>query len=217
MLNVFIDIETIPGPEKPKKSEVSPPGQMKKKETIAKWFAENGETARDDLWKKQALESLKGRIVCIGFAVEDGPVETVYGKDEEELLFRFWGRVKELNGFGDNIRWIGFNLRSFDMNWLYHRAVKYGLKDLAIQIPRKRYADSVVDIREIWNGKQDDRAKGTQDEIAVFLGSKRKTKDMDGSKVFGLWQKGQLSKIGEYCGEDVESVRDEYRKLEGTF
>lgn len=215
MLNVYIDIETIPGPNMPPMSEVSPPGNMKKAETIKKWFAENGKEAQEKLWRGQALESLKGRILCIGFAVEDGPVEVLFG--EEEKLFRaFWERIKEQNKFGDNICWIGFNLRSFDLNWIYHRAVKYGMKDLAIQIPRKRYADSVVDIREVWNGA-DYQAKGKQDEIAAFLGTKRKTKGLDGSKVFDLWRNEGRTKISAYCCEDVESIRDEYRKLEGTF
>ncbi|WP_421901274.1 ribonuclease H-like domain-containing protein [Maridesulfovibrio sp.] len=216
MLNVFIDIETIPGAEKPKKSEISPPGSMKKQETIKKWFAEKGDAELEKLWRRQALESLKGRILCIAFAVEDHPVEILYGGAEEQLIRTFWTRIKKLNRYGDVVCWIGFNNRSFDMNWIYHRAVKYGLKDLAIQIPRKRYSDQIIDIREVWNGA-DYQAKGRQDEIAAFLGTKRKTKGLDGSRVFDLWRKGQVEKIGAYCGEDVESIRDEYRKLEGTF
>ena len=216
MQNVFIDIETIPGPEKPKKSEVSPPGNMKKAETIAKWFAEKGETAREELWKKQALESLKGRVICIGFAVEDNPVEALCWENEEEMLKGFWSMVQEQNRFGDPVRWVGFNNRSFDMNWLYHRAVKYGMKDLAIQIPRKRYSDSIIDLREVWNGG-DWQAKGKQDELAAFLGTHRKTDGLDGSKVFKLWQQGKLEEIASYCKDDVEGVRDMYHKLEGTF
>ncbi|SME89236.1 ribonuclease H-like domain-containing protein [Desulfovibrio gilichinskyi] len=216
MIELFIDIETIPGAGKPKASEVKAPGQMKKAETIKAWLAENKESALDELWKKQSLISLKGRIICTGFAVGDNPVESLCWENEEDLLKTMWAKVQEQNKFQDEIRWVGFNIKPFDMNWLYHRAVKFGMKDLAAQISRKRYCDSIVDIREVWNGA-DYQAKGTADEIAEFLGVKRKTEGMDGSKVFGLWQQGKLSEIASYCGDDVESAREMYRKMEGTF
>lgn len=216
MLDVFIDIETIPGGEMPPMSEVSPPGNMKKADTIKKWFAEQGKAAQEKLWRGQSLLSLKGRIICIGFAVGNNPIEALCWDNEEDLIRAFWERVKSQNEFSDNIRWVGFNIKSFDLNWLYHRAVKYGMKDLAIQISRKRYADSIVDIRELWNGA-DYQAKGKADEIAAFLGTERKTPGIDGSKVFGLWKAGKLSEIAGYCDQDVAQIRAQFGKLEGTF
>ena len=111
-----------------------------------------------------------------------------------------------------SIRWVGFNLTTFDLNWLRHRAVKYGLRDLSYQLPAERYPRNVFDIRSWWLGP-DYRGEGTLDDVAKFFGIEGKTAGMDGSQVFDYWRDGRLDEIAEYCRRDVELTRELHQRI----
>lgn len=210
---LFFDIETIPGPVPPTREDVAAnvPGNFKKPETIEKWIDENQEGA----WRAESLLSHRGRMLSMAWAVDDGPVKVhVLGLgacDSEKTLVELVHLDLAEVIRAHPVTWIGFNIRSFDLHWLRHRAIKYGLHRFAVRIPWQRFDKSAFDIREYWN--PDPRARGTLDDVARFLGLEGKTTGMDGSKVFDYWRAGRLQEIGSYNRRDVELTRDIYRAI----
>jgi len=202
MRRIFLDIETIPGPVKPDPSEVEAPANYKDPEKIRAYQ----EAGVDKAWRGQALDSLKGSIICIGFAEDDGPTRAFVG-DESDVMEKFAAFCRPSMTLPEII---GFNLRQFDILWLRHRAYRYGLNDLATSLPWQRYDKRVLDLREVWTGG-DPRGRGTLDEICKFVGLGGKSGS--GSQVFEMWQAGRLDDIAEYCRDDVRLTRELWKTM----
>lgn len=141
---LYIDIETIPGPSKPSPADVSVPASYKKPESIKAYQQNNVETE----WRKQSLHPLKGRILCVGWAVDDGPVDTAVFEDEVRLMSML-SRVVESQ---KTLTWFGHNVAGFDLPWIKLRAVKYGFDHLANSIRIDRYRGNYVDTMELAGG-----------------------------------------------------------------
>jgi hypothetical protein len=201
MDRIFLDIETIPGAHKPDPSEVKAPANYKDPEKIRAYQDANV----DESYRAQALDSLAGRIICVGLAINDADPEGITGP-EADILGELSHRMQD----ADILEIIGFNLRSFDLLWLRHRAYKYGFPSLASLIPWQRYDKRVLDLREVWTGG-DMRGKGTLGEICRFLGVGEKSGI--GGGVFDLWQAGKEDEIVAYCCHDVELTRAVWRKM----
>lgn len=217
MLRLYVDIETIPGPNQPSIEEIAAlaPKTMKKADTIQAWAEENA----DSEYRKQALDSMQGEILAIGYAFEDAePVCLIRGDGldaEADLLAVFEQSVESLMAEFGSLRpvWIGHNVRAFDLPWLWRKALKYRLHDLARRIPRGRYDKDVEDTMEIWAADYKDRVGLSK--VAAFLGLGGKTEGMDGSKVFDAWKAGELERIAGYCVGDVALVRDVHKIMSG--
>ena len=80
-MQIYLDIETIPTQSQAVRDMIretlSPPGNIKKAESIAAWWAEQGETALADAIAKTALDPATGHICTIGWAVNDEPAEAL--------------------------------------------------------------------------------------------------------------------------------------------
>jgi len=221
MIDVFIDIETIPNqsPEFRAKvrENIKPPAQFKKPDSIAAWLAENAETATDEAVAKTSFEPAYGHICCIGWAVGDGEVCNISFADtafEKECLEAFFDAVQSSCGV-HMTRWIGHYISGFDLRFILNRAIVLGVKlPSALTLPRdiKPWADQVFDTMTAWAGP-----KGTisQDNLAKALGLNGKG-DFDGSMVAEAWANGEHEKIAAYCRSDVETVRDIYRRFEAV-
>ena len=87
--NIYFDIETIPTQSEHLKNHVqtnlTPPANYKKQETIDAWIEEN----RDLAYRKTALNGGFGQIVCIGYAINDNDVRTIYFDDWLHLKLKF--------------------------------------------------------------------------------------------------------------------------------
>ena len=217
MVRLYVDIETIPSPVAPsiEDLELQAPKTMKKPETIRAWAEENQEHEH----RKQALDSMAGEILAIGYAWNDEEPEVLYrGPDmpgEGDLLQAFelavearmhnHGRMKPV--------WIGHNVRTFDLPWLWRKALKYRLHDLAARIPRGRYDKDVEDTLELWAADYKDRVG--LNRLAAFLGLDGKTGGMDGSKVYDAWRAGEIDQIARYCAGDVALAREVHRIMNG--
>ena len=208
MHKLYIDLETTPGPVKPDPASIAAPANYKDPDKIRAYQ----ESSVESEWRKESLCSLKGRVICIGWAVDDDPAQTLLIDNEDVLLSKFLDAVLPIFSDHEGVDWIGFNLRTFDLNWLRHRAYKYQIPALAIQIPFQRYDKRVIDLREVWNGA-DYQGRGTLSEIADFLGIEGKKDGMDGSKVCGMWQEGRMEEIAAYCRQDVELTRNLARRM----
>jgi predicted PolB exonuclease-like 3'-5' exonuclease len=219
---LYVDIETIPEGdidfEQLKTEEEwlveAPKSYSKPKQQ--EWAKNKAENQIDELnkeFRKGSLDSLKGRIFCISMAVNDGDIFTVKYADEKHMLEEMLAWIE--GTLGDKKKytavWVGKNLKKFDLRWIAHRTIKYGLKDLKRLLPMGKFDKRVDDIGERW----DLYSYGIytkMDDIAKFVGLEGKV-GMDGSKVYDYFLEGKYDDIYTYCEGDVELTRTLHKML----
>jgi hypothetical protein len=156
---------------------------------------------------------MQGRLLCLAWAIDDGPVESIIvginTETEETLINSFQNFILNIPVDIYNLEWVGHNIKTFDLPWIWRKALKYRCFDLARIIPRQRYDKRIKDTMEMW--AVDFKDYVSLDKIAKFLGLGGKEEGIDGSKVYDMWLEGQLEKIEKYCREDVELVREVYK------
>lgn len=214
MHQITIDIETIPGPVMPSIEDLmeKAPASYKKPESIRAWAEEN----QMELYRKQALDSMQGEILAVGWAYNCDNVQCHIrgeGVDEHELLEIVQEAIVPTAQMQRGLApvWIGHNVRSFDLPWLWRKCIKYGLYDLARVIPRGRYAKDVEDTMELWATDYKDHV--SLSKVAAFLGMDGKTNGLDGSKVYDAWKAGEYDRIAEYCMGDVALTREVHARI----
>ena len=153
--------------------------------------------------------------------IQQGPREYVFGIDakgneqhETDSLKAFLNLLKTYNPDRDEI--VGHNILSFDLPFLFQRC-------LINNIPVRDYVDpDVVCSRNVfdtmhrwWLGA---RRNVSLDDLAWALGiTSSKTPDVEGSKVFDLYEAGRLAEIREYNLNDVRVTRKVYERLIACF
>lgn len=210
---IIVDIETCPdqregAPERALQN-LKVPGTHKKPETIAKWLDENADKA----YRDTALDGGYGEIIIIGYALDDGEVETLSRRagapDEALMLKTFWSYVASATVAAPT--WVGHNVL-WDLKFLYHRSMVLGL-DVPTQLPLAPapWSPQVADTSYMWTW---DRTRSISlSELAGILGVECKTGGIDGSQVWDLAQQGEYDSLAAYCKEDVQAVREIYRRL----
>lgn len=222
---ITIDIETVPTTNQAYIDElaknIKPPANYKKQDTIDKWMDENRDAELDSLVRKTALDLVLAEIVSIGYAINDEPAEALIrkaGTTEYELLAEFKAVLSE-----NVTRWsdvnrkfvtIGFNHVSFDLPLLHNRAAVYGI---ALPLPKqaKPWDRDVFDVMAALGGTNYNRVSLHRACLAFGLPSKQDD-EMDGSKVYDEWLRGQYERIQKYCALDVYRTRELYYRLTGA-
>lgn len=216
MINVYLDIETIPCQSAEYRTRVregiKPPGTIKKPESILQWLEENAETATDEAVAKTSFDPAYGHICCIGWAIGDDPVQSLSApivSDEADILRGFFDALPKMG----MAKFIGHYITGFDLRFIMCRAIVLGVKIPSIW-PRdpKPWDQSVFDTMVAWAG-----ARGTisQDKLCEALGLSGKGY-FDGSMVAAAWANGEHQRIAEYCRSDVETVRAIHRRFEAV-
>jgi hypothetical protein len=213
-MEIYIDIETLPGLVRPSPEDIEAPKNFKDPAKIRAYQEEKVE----DAYRAQALDSMQGRILSIGWAIGDDPAQAMTVgldaiEDEADLLRTFQELLLDHPIDLSRLDWVGHNIRSFDLPWIWRKSLKYRLHPLARIIPRAKFDKRIQDTLELWAADFRDRV--SMDDIANFLGISGKTEGVDGSKVFDLWQAGYLQIINDYCAQDVEVTRNVHRIITG--
>lgn len=228
--NVFLDLETIPIGEK--EQPVYPPmptyadvkvgnrkgdtAEQYRKDNYPKLVEQyNEKCAELDLkaeqkYRERALHSMDAAILCLGYAFDDKDPVVITG-DEEHIINTF---ESILTGFGDKryaLTFVGHNIKDFDLKFIYHRAVKYGVKNLVGHF-RFMTRENIFDTMERW-GFMSYRDWASQDNVLKYLGLGKKG-EIDGSKVYDFYKAGELQIIYDYCKKDVEDVRRIYNTMQ---
>ena len=209
---LYIDIETIPGPESGKDAiEVSPPANMKKQETIDKWIADKSEAAKEEAYRKQSFDGGYGQVCAVSWAVEDGNVGNLtLGAHRDNEGFMLAGALNYIGEGLDghsNPYVCGHFVSGFDLRFLMRRCVVLGVKMphwLQTTCNAAAWSDNLRDTMQLWCGNRDTISL---DELCTILGIEGKG-DVDGSMVYDMWLAGEHESIGEYCNSDVEKVRE---------
>jgi predicted PolB exonuclease-like 3'-5' exonuclease len=215
MNRLFIDLETCQARDQNVIDDVianmKPPKNYKNQDTIDAWFEKN----RDEVIKKTSFSGLAGEIICIGWAVDDGALQSVsryVGGSEQELLKLFFDMIVDENGVNFNPEWVGHNLCDFDLRFLFQRCVINNVKPpISIPYNQQPWGRGVFDT--LYETMGNNVSGGSLDRISKAFGLKGKTEGMDGSKVNQVWLDGGIEQISDYCKDDVELCRGIYKKL----
>ena len=219
MIDVYLDIETIPNqsPEYRAKvrADIKPPASYSKPESIAKWMAESAEAATDEAIAKTSFDPAAAHICCIGWAIGDGEARALTAaivQDEKVILHAFFEALRhQIPANSGVVRFIGHYISGFDLRFIINRAIVLGVPIPSI-IPRdiKPWSQDIFDTMVAWAG-----AKGSisQARLAEALGIDGNKSDFDGSQVAEAWARGEHDRIAEYCRGDVETVRAIHRRF----
>ena len=179
-----------------------------------------------------ALSATSGRVLCI--AVHVGAIpglefpglgpessERVFGidqygneEDEKKALEDFLNFMKDFDPDCDEL--IGHNIIGFDLPFIFQRCLANSLQarpfvNLSDYTPR-----GVFDtMHRWWLGA---KRFVSLDDVAWALGiESSKTSEVEGSKVFDLYQTGKLDLIREYNLNDVRVTRKIYERMVASF
>jgi len=201
---IYFDIETGPLPTG---ELVIPPfdpaavklGNIKNPDIIAEKLQKAEENHVSDYIKNAALDALSGQVLAIGYRVEhDQPAVLCADADGEKvMLLQFWSLLER---FERKPQLIGFNVKPFDLPFLFKRSWKHRLT-VPYWIRNGRYwSDLIVDLREVWQ-LGDSRAHGSLAAISRHLGLGDKAGN--GAHFHELFKTDREAAIA-YCLRDVE-------------
>ena len=126
MHKLFLDIETLPADEKDEK---------KLKMLFEKKHDGFEREKFDEFLARTSFDGAFGRLLCIGYAVDDDPVEYFCNDgDEKKTLQQFWDLVDALSIAPRNpqypdygVQFIGHNVMDFDLRFIYQRSIVLGV------------------------------------------------------------------------------------------
>ncbi|OGY96514.1 MAG: hypothetical protein A2122_01220 [Candidatus Liptonbacteria bacterium GWB1_49_6] len=199
MRKLFLDIETLPAEESRKEILLELyERKMKKGNKNLGTFEEYLEST--------GLDGSFGRICCISYAIDDGPIKTLSG-EEKQVLADFWEAAGNVNLF------VGFNIMDFDLRFIYQRSIIFGVRP-AVELTFARYRNSpIYDIFHEWT-RWSNLGKVGLHGLARALGlPSSKNGDIEGKDVARAYASGRLKEICEYCERDVELTRQIYKKM----
>lgn len=197
MKNIIFDIETGGLP----KDEIlhllpnfEAPSNYKDAEKISAYKLKKQE---EWLETKTALSAISGKVLAIGYLIDNEPIEVIGYDSEKETLEAFWNLLREHS----SARVIGFNSHIFDIAFLVRRSWKNGV--IVPNIYNGRFLHSrFVDLLQVWAcGSLD---KVSLDNLAKFFGVGAKTGN---GKMFSvMWEVNRDSAI-EYLKNDVAMTK----------
>lgn len=218
-MNLFIDIETLPTDRQDVReliaAKVSPPGNISKAETIAKWMEESKPAAVEEAVAKTSLDGTFGRVCVIGWAVDNGPAHTTSSADDERHVLEEFAELlagHRLSVFETCV--VGHNVSAFDLRFLVQRFTVHGIKPPAV-IARAAQAkpweaDKVFDTMIQWAGTGN---RVSLERLCMALGVESPKTDLDGSKVAAAVAAGRIDDVAAYCSGDVQATRKVWQRM----
>jgi len=210
-VKLFFDIETIPAEEKYKDLvvELGLQKENRKNKTKIKRLSKFKKQA---LYEQSAISGDFGRILCIGYALDEGEISIISG-EEDEILKSWWEIANKADLF------IGHNIMDFDLRFIFKRSIVHSIKPSAkhLNLSFARYKNfPIYDTMREW-GKWNPESLIKLDTLAKILNlESSKTTGIDGSRVFEFYRKGKLHQIYEYCKRDVKLTREVYHRMAFT-
>jgi len=222
MSEVFLDIESVPTTDQRVKKEIAeaikPPGSMSKAETIAKWEAEEKPKLIETAIARTSLDGTYGRVCCITYAFDDGPVEGVINRDEKIVLGNFFEACRKQGTqqfTSTRLTVVGHNVNDFDLRFIWQRAIINGvIPPSTIPFHSGKYSENIRDTMLMWNPAPDKRISLHKLCLALGVESPKDKNGMDGSDIAYLWSRRDYKKILSYCKDDTGAMRQCFRKME---
>lgn len=212
---LYFDIETIPCQSKEYNdllaSEIVPPGNIKKQESIDKWLADNREDAAKQKVSKTSFDGGRGHVCTISWARNDDDITSRHASSidmEYDVIKDFF---KAIDPYHSAIL-VGHYITGFDIRFLIKRAVILGINlPPASSFPRdpKPWDRGTFDTMTAWAGVKDSIS---MDNLCDILGIPSKG-GFDGSMVADAWSNGKHQLIAQYCRDDVHRTRLIHQKF----
>jgi predicted PolB exonuclease-like 3'-5' exonuclease len=203
MKKMYLDIETIPADGERIEILRKLWGENKKKANYPQ--VKKGENDFESFFRNTSFQGEFGRILCIGYAIDDNEVDCLSG-DEKEILRKFWRLAEDITQF------IGHNIMDFDLRFIYKRSIILGIKP-SRELSFARYrSEPIFDTMREWEKWG---AQGVSlHRLTTALGiTSPKEEGIDGSKVYDYYLAGKSDEICEYCKRDVKATREVYRRM----
>ena len=229
------DIETITLPEF--RERVGP--QLERQIRLGNMRVEQQQRYLEDIAAEEercyalgALSATSGRVLSIALHV--GPLpglefpglgpessEHVFGIDrdgfevnEKRALHEFVDFMKDFDVDCDEL--VGHNIIGFDLPFIFQRCLAHSIQIRPWVNLGEYNVRGVFDtMHRWWLGA---KRHVSLDDIAWTLGiESSKTADVEGSKVFDLYQAGKLDLIREYNLNDVRVTRKVYERMVASF
>jgi len=199
-MKLFLDIETLPAAGE-KIELIRQFWQDSRKKNGGKEI--KGVNDFDTFFRNTSFQGEFGRILCIGYAVDDQSVDCLFGS-EKEILQKFWGIAKDADLF------IGHNVMDFDLKFIYKRSIINKVRP-SRELNFARYrSNPIFDTMCEWE-KWGGRGCGLH-KLSIALGvASPKEEGIDGSKVYDYYIAGKADEIYKYCKRDVEATRSCYK------
>jgi hypothetical protein len=232
-MNIYLDIETIPGQSPDVKqqiaSTITAPATYKKAESIAEWERDKKPEAVEEAWLKTSFDGAMGHIAVVSLAIDDQAPITIYRPDygtpetERFILTELYRHLSEASGrllaggtrSGSSPVIIGHNVLDFDLRFIFQRSVMLGVRPPSfIPFDAKPWDKTVFDTMTAWAGV---RNRVNQDKLCKAFGIDGKGteigEEIDGSKVWEFVKSGRIDDVAKYCAGDVERVRRIHQRL----
>jgi hypothetical protein len=216
METLTLDIETL-GTNRPEvrdyiAASITPPGVMKKAESIAAWNAEQRPAAIDEAVAKTSLDGAFGRVCVIGWTVGDDVPESVSSAVAEVDVLRDFAETlaglkqHSLQIVGHNVPW--------DIRFLVQRYIVNRIKPpvlLTRAVNAKPWETAIVfDTMTQWAGP---RGTVSLEKLCLALGVPSPKTDIDGSMVGQAVADGRIAEVAAYCCGDVMATRECWRLM----
>ena len=207
------DIETLPTNDKQVieriASTIRPPGNIKKKESVDAWMAENYEQALKEKIHETGLNGAYGSVACISWTDANRIVSTLDYFDERSTIECFYENVESICAE----TFCGHNIVGFDLKFLKQRSMILGIKppkNILKAMNAKPWDDCIKDIMLMWDM---DKNKMTSLDLMCWLfGVEHDHDGFDGSMVAETWPVDP-QKVIDYCISDVKAAREIYYKM----
>jgi hypothetical protein len=195
-------------------------------------YLEDIAAEEERVYQLGSLNATSGRVLSI--AVHVGPIpgfeiegltsnqgEHAFGidadgneQDEAEALRGFLALISDFDLECDEI--VGHNIIGFDLPFIYQRCLVNNIVARPpINLGEYNVRGVFDTMKAWWLGS---RNRVGLDDIAWALGiESSKTGEVEGSKVFDLYQAGRLAEIREYNLNDVRVTRKVYERLVACF
>jgi predicted PolB exonuclease-like 3'-5' exonuclease len=137
-----------------------------------------------------------------------------FEQPEKRALLDFLTLMKDFDCDCDEL--VGHNIIGFDLPFIFQRCLVHEIKTRPFVNLADYNVRGVFDtMHRWWLGA---RRHVSLDDIAWALGlESSKTADVEGSKVFDLYQAGRLDLIREYNLNDVRVTRKIYERMVASF
>jgi predicted PolB exonuclease-like 3'-5' exonuclease len=216
---LFLDIETVPCQRSFREMSERMRSLWEKK---SMYFRKEDETC-EDVYNRAGIYAEFGKIICISAGIVDkiNPglslrIKSYFHAEEKELLAGFSSMLKKYSA-NKTLYLCAHNGKEFDFPYLSRRMLVHGLKLPAIldNAGKKPWEIHHLDTMELW--KFGDFKHYTSLELLTCIFNIPSPKnDMDGSMVAEIyWKDNNLTRIVEYCQNDVQAVVQLFLRYKG--
>lgn len=206
MKTLTFDIETIPADkkqtEKLTKLYTSKKNKIKNLDDLKEFGT------LDDFLRRTSLDGSFGRILCIGYALNE---------EEPKIICNIYNEKKNLEDFWDLCigvdKFVGHNILDFDLKFIYHRSIILGVKPTrSISFARYVVNGQVYDTIQEWS-KWSFSDKKSLEHLALAMDIPSPKEEIDGTMVADFYKDGKIDEICNYCMKDVVTTREIYKRM----